>query len=187
MPKCFHKCLVLLFQSMAKHGFTPPTWLTSHTTLINKTGDPHLLDNYRPIALASVVYKLWTGIITDVAIDFVEHHKILHPSQEGFRRRRSSARAVAHLRLALEDAHESKRSIILAYIDFKGAYPSVSHTQLARVLDLLGLPPDFVKVVQNHSSIHLLHHTAWMYRLGRNPQGYEGGPPAGGPPLTSPI
>ena len=25
----------------------------------------------------------------------------------------------------------------------------MSHTQLARVLDLLGLPPDFVKVVQN--------------------------------------
>ena len=149
MPKCFHKCLILLFQSMAKHGFTPPTWLTSHTTLIYKKGVPHLLDNYRPIALASVVYKLWTGIITDVAIDFVEHIKILHPSQEGFRRRRSSARAVAHLRLALEDAHESKRSIILTYIDFKGAYPSVSHTQLARVLDLLGLPPDFVKVVQN--------------------------------------
>ena len=187
MPKCFHKCLVLLFQSMAKHGFIPPTWLTSHTTLIYKKGDPHLLDNYRPIALASVVYKLWTGIITDVAIDFVEHHKIMHPSQEGFRRRRSSARAVAHLRLALEDAHESKRSIILTYIDFKGAHPSVSHTQLARVLDLLGLPPDLVKVVQTtkpvQGGIHLLHHPAWMYRLGRNPQGYA----AGGPPLTSTI
>ena len=75
MPNCFHKCLMLLFKCMAKQGFTPPTWLTSHTTLIYKKGDPHLMDNYRPIALASVVYKLWTGIVTDIAIDFIEYHK----------------------------------------------------------------------------------------------------------------
>ena len=71
MPDPFHAALTLLFQYMALEGYTPPEWTTSRTCLIYKKGDPTLLDNYRPIALAVTIYKLWTSIVTDIASNFV--------------------------------------------------------------------------------------------------------------------
>ena len=57
MPDSFHNALILLYQCMARDGYTPPQWMTSHTCLIYKKSDPSVLDNYRPIALATVIYK----------------------------------------------------------------------------------------------------------------------------------
>jgi len=58
MPPEFHETLHLLFHALAETGIIPPTWLQSHTTLLYIKGDPTLLDNYRPITLANVIYKL---------------------------------------------------------------------------------------------------------------------------------
>ena len=82
------------------------------------------MDNYRPITLASAIYKLWTTCIVILATDYIESRKILSPKQEGFRAAKSCARAVTHLSLSVEDAHTSKKNIVLCYLDFKGAFPS---------------------------------------------------------------
>ena len=58
-------------------------------------------------------------------------------------------RAILHLSLAIEAAHNTNRDIFVCYLDFKSAYPSVNHTQLIRVLHFLGLPEDFIQVVTN--------------------------------------
>jgi hypothetical protein len=149
MPQAFHDVLLLLFQALAETGITPPTWLQSHTILLYKKGDPTLLDNYRPITLANAIYKLWTTCIVILATDYIESRKILSPEQEGFRADRSCARAVTHLSLCVEDAHTSKKDIVLCYLDFKGAFPSTDHTQLVRTLEFLGLPRDFTTLVSN--------------------------------------
>ena len=49
----------------------------------------------------------------------------------------------------MEDAHSHKKDIFLCYLDFKGAFPSTDHTQLVRVLEFLGLPADFTRLVSN--------------------------------------
>jgi hypothetical protein len=40
----------------------------------------------------------------------------------------------------MEGAHSHKKDVVLCYLDYKGAFPSTDHSQLVRVLDLLGLP-----------------------------------------------
>ena len=149
LPESFHDALFWLFRLMTATGFTPPDWIHSHTVLIYKKGDPACLDNYRPIALASTLYKLWTGFVTSIATRYIEERQIIHRDQEGFRPGHSCARAVMHLQLTLEAAHQSGNDILLAYLDFKGAYPSVNHTQLRRTLEALGLPDDFTNLVGN--------------------------------------
>jgi hypothetical protein len=79
MPPIFHTTLTLLFQCMAKEGYTPESWMTSQTCLIHKKADPTILDNYRPIALAPTIYKLWTSIITDIASNFAENTQNSQP------------------------------------------------------------------------------------------------------------
>jgi len=107
------------------------------------------LDNYRPIDLANALYKLWTNCIVILATDYIESRKILSPEQEGFRAKRSCDRAITHLGLCVEDARSHKKDTVLCYLDFKGAFPSTEHKQLVRVLEFLGLPSDFIKLVSN--------------------------------------
>ncbi len=83
--------------------------MNNQTVLIHKKADPTILDNYRPIALAPVIYKLWMSIITDIASNFAEKHKILSPTAEGFRKVRSTTRATLLVQLILEHAHESNK------------------------------------------------------------------------------
>ena len=149
MPTQFHDALFRLFQLLAETGFTPREWVRSHTVLLCKKGDPTDLDNYRPITLASTIYKLWTGFITTIATRYVEERQIIHQDQEGFRPGHSCSRAVAHLLMLLENSRHQGTDVILGYLDFKGAYPSVDHTQLTRTLQAIGLPEDFVNLIDN--------------------------------------
>jgi hypothetical protein len=49
----------------------------------------------------------------------------------------------------VEDAHTSKKDIVLCYMDFKGAFSSTDYKQLVRTLEYLGLPNDFTVLVSN--------------------------------------
>ena len=49
----------------------------------------------------------------------------------------------------MEDAHSQKKGIVICYLDFKGAFPSTSYKQLVRVLEFLGLPTDFTRLISN--------------------------------------
>jgi len=51
--------------------------------------------------------------------------------------------------MCVEDAHTSKKDIVLCYLDFKGAFPFTDHKQLVRTLEFLGLPSDFTLLISN--------------------------------------
>ena len=166
MPSEFHNALFLIFTLLARVKTTPTTWLQSKTVLIYKKGDPHIMDNYRPIALANHLYKIWTAIIAQILTEFAECNNILSDSQEGYRKGRSTNRAVAHLQLLLEDAHTYQKNIYVTYIDFKGAYPSVDHTQLRQVIKDLGVPQDVCELIK---SLHEGAHTTFLTPHGPTP------------------
>ena len=84
-----------------------------------------------------------------LSTDYIESRNILSPEQEGFRTERSCDRAITHLGLCVEDAHSHKKKIVLCFLDFKGAYPSIDHKQLVRVLEFMGIPSDFTRLVSN--------------------------------------
>ena len=73
----------------------------------------------------------------------------MSPEQEGFRAKRSCGRAITHLGLCVEGAHSHKKNIVLCYLDFKGAFPSKDNKQMVRVLEFLGLPSDFNRLVSS--------------------------------------
>ena len=75
-----HKMLVLIWLT----GHTPHNWKESKTVLLYKKGDPLDLSNFRPIALANTLYKLWTGVLTQVLSLYAEHFNLLSDCQEGF-------------------------------------------------------------------------------------------------------
>ena len=44
-------------------GTTSQGWEESTTILLHKKGSELDLNNYRPIALANTLYKVWTGVV----------------------------------------------------------------------------------------------------------------------------
>jgi hypothetical protein len=116
--------------------------------LLYKQNDPLDLTNYRPIALAFALYKLWTSCLNILASDFiVEAHKVLSPEEEGFISQRSCLRAITHLGICIEDAHTHDKDVLFAYLDFISAFPSGDHIQLTRILHFLEIPEDFIIIV----------------------------------------
>jgi len=132
-----------LWESQPPHGIKAKI-------LSYKKEDPTRLDNYRPFTLANALYKLRTTCIVTLATDYIEAREILSPEQEGFRAGRSCSRAMTHPSLCVEDAHSHKsKDIVMCFLDFKGAFPSTDNRQMVRVLDFLGLPQDFTRLVSN--------------------------------------
>ncbi|KAK6736940.1 hypothetical protein RB195_019561 [Necator americanus] len=52
-----------LFTRYLSECKVPKQWKTSKTMLLYKKGDPYDIDNYRPICLLSVIYKLFARVI----------------------------------------------------------------------------------------------------------------------------
>ncbi len=65
LPEKVHQAIHKLFILTWMTGTTPKAWKESQTVLLHKTGSERDLGNWRPIALANTLYKLWTGVIAE--------------------------------------------------------------------------------------------------------------------------
>ena len=149
MPQRFHKLLFLFFTHYYKQKQIPTSWKTSLTVLLYKKGDPSQLTNYRPIALANTIYKLYTSTLTSILSTYGEKYQILHESQEGFRAERRTSRQLQLLIAALEDARFTNQDIYILYINFKNAFGSIDHTRLLAIIKDLGYPSDAMHLIGN--------------------------------------
>ena len=149
MPTSFHHILFLYFTHCYKLKQIPASWKISLTILLYKKGDPSLLSNHRPIALANTIYKLSTSTLTLILSAYGERHQILHDSQKGFRVERCISKQLQLLIATLEDAQFTNQDIYLLYIDFKNAFGSIDHARLLAIMKDLGYPEDAVKLLGN--------------------------------------
>ena len=147
-PQC-HDLIFLFFRHCYKQREIPTHWKHSKTILLHKKDDPTQLSNYRPIALANTIYKLYTSTLTTLLTSYGEQHRLLHFSQEGFRPQRNTSRQIQMLIASLEDARLTNKDIYITYIDFKNAFGSIDHARLLATMEDLGYPTDAVEIVGN--------------------------------------
>jgi hypothetical protein len=75
LPPKFHTVLYLFFLHYYKITQIPSSWKTSLTILFYKKGNPTHLSNYRPIALANTIYKLFISTLTTILIAYGKNIK----------------------------------------------------------------------------------------------------------------
>ena len=138
-----------MFVCMWLTGHTPNAWKESHTVFLYKKGDPCDPANYRPIGLASTVYKLWTAFLTSVMYGYATQNAILNDSQYGFTLGRSTHLQLFNVLNALEDAQLCKRDIYMLYIDFSSAFDMVDHDKLLQLMWDMGFPWHAVQAVRD--------------------------------------
>jgi hypothetical protein len=149
MPTTFHNLLFLFFNHYYKQQQIPASWKTSFTIFLYKKGNPTILSNHRPIALANTIYKNFTSTLTTILSTYGECYQILHDSQEGFSVECSTSRQLQLILASLEDAKFMNQDIFLFYINFLNAFGSIDHAKLLAIMTDLGYPIDAVNLIGN--------------------------------------
>ena len=131
-------------------GAPIPVWFPiGRTILIPKALDTTLPKNFRPITCLNVMYKLWTGCVTELLLNHCAANNILHPAQKGCAR--GQLGCTDHLLLNSRLWHQVKsknRSLCIAWLDYKKTYDSVPHNWILYCLRLFQFHPTVVQCVE---------------------------------------
>jgi endonuclease/exonuclease/phosphatase family metal-dependent hydrolase len=134
--------LNLLWDAESLRGtLLPSQWRTGLTHfLAKKVADPtllHLPQNYRPITIAPITYKILEAILQVRLASWFDAH--LHPMQGGFRPRRACQQQLAQIVIAKEWAESANKSLVAVGLDIAKAFDSMSHSIAVRKLLSAGL------------------------------------------------
>ena len=109
-----------LFNIILNTGIYPSIWCEGIITPIFKNGDKSDPGNYRGICVSSCLGKLFSSILNERLLKFVESNNLLHPSQIGFLRHNRTADHIFTLRSLVEKySHLHKQKIYACFVDFK--------------------------------------------------------------------
>lgn len=140
--------LVALFNDCLDSGRLPVELVTGRTTLMFKKGNTLDLDNFRPITLLPVIYKLFTMIILKRLERTLEDSQ--DAEQTGFRPGYGTTDNIFCLSMLLERARDypHKHKLYIAFVDYKKAFDTVEHSAVWRALIRRGAPQDLVHLLQ---------------------------------------
>ena len=134
-----------LFVAVWISGHVPNDWRDAIFIPIPNKGDLSVCDNYRGIALLSIVGKLFAKIILarlDHCLDCQ-----LTESQCGFRQGRSCNDMIFVARQILEKGREHQTPTFFTFVDLKKAYDSVNRALCWSVLEKIGVPSNVVGLI----------------------------------------
>lgn len=120
-----------LFNKILTQEKVPNEWGNLSTFMLFKKGDSTDPDNYRPITLVNCLAKIFTQILSELLISWAEGLNLIPESQVGFRKGRSCVDNLFNLMSILQIHLNNPGAVVYAaFIDFKGAFPSISHQLL---------------------------------------------------------
>lgn len=131
-----------------------PSDLTDpNIAILFKKGDRSHCGNYRGISLLSVVGKLLSDILLQRLKRIAD--KMYPQSQSGYRDGRSTIDGIFTLRQLMEKAREQRRNMYIVFVDFTKAFDTVNRSLLFQILEKLGCPPKFVRVIKKlYTNVH---------------------------------
>ena len=136
-------------------GTRPETWTSGVVTMIPKTKAMQTPDSLRPIALKTTRQKWLTNILMIQLEDVLLHCIPSH--QTGFLRHRSILQHVYGSRALWDGLREGAA----LSVDFKNAFPTMSHEMVAAALGLMCIPFLYIRLI-----LHLLR-APYVYSVGK--------------------
>jgi hypothetical protein len=137
--------LLSLYNQIITPGTSPPAiWKQSIVMVLHKSGGTELPQNYRPITIIPLLYKLFAKLL---------HHRLYHildkrQCQAGFRKGMSTSHHLSAITFVQEKAYEWQQNIWFAAIDFKKAFDMIEHDSLWDALMKQGVPNVYVELLQ---------------------------------------
>ena len=127
----------------------PDDWRTARVATLYKKGDPALCDNYRPISLLAVGYKLFAAMLLR-RLKRAGAEQRVWSTQCGFKSSTGTVDALFMARRILEGAWAEKGgSAVLLALDWAKAFDSIRPDALLTALRRFGVPEPFSHMVQD--------------------------------------
>ncbi|EYC11218.1 hypothetical protein Y032_0051g2083 [Ancylostoma ceylanicum] len=127
-----HKLLAEHFTSYLEAGVIPKQWKCSRTVLIFKKGDKEEIENYRPIALLSIPYKVFTAIILNRLEGMLDAYQ--PTEQAGFRKGFCCMDHIHTIIQLIERCREYTMPLILTFVDYRKAFDSADTNAVLNAL-----------------------------------------------------
>eukprot|EP00973_Karenia_brevis_P032316 4453566-Karenia_brevis.AAC.1 len=116
-------------------------------TVLHKKGDTKILDNYRPISLLRIFYKLFTRVVYSRIRGTLEAAQCC--DQAGFRSGYCCEDHLQTIVLIVEAYAEYNSALWACAIDYKKAFDSIEHNALWKALSAQGVDPRYVRVLMS--------------------------------------
>ncbi|EYC18843.1 hypothetical protein Y032_0026g1397 [Ancylostoma ceylanicum] len=136
-----------LFNECLEREHLPASLADSVISLLFKKGDPLDIGNFRPIALLSTVYKLFSSILAHRMLNCLEVNQPVE--QAGFRRKYSTVDHIHVINQLIEKSHEYKFPLYMAFVDFSKAFDSVEYDAIWKSLMCQGVHPKIIRLLSN--------------------------------------
>ncbi|KAE9414939.1 hypothetical protein Angca_008578, partial [Angiostrongylus cantonensis] len=109
-------------------------------------GDLHDVDDYRPICLLSVAYKLFTRVILNTIDRTLDERQ---PCEQAvFRKGFSTMDHIHMLTRLIEVPREYKRPLCLTFIDLEKVFDSIEIEAVMEALGSQEVPPQYAKIIR---------------------------------------
>ena len=142
-----HSKLAHLFNQCLSKREVPEAWCNAIVVLLHKKGDKTNLGNYRPISLLSVVYKLFSKVLTKRLESILDENQ--PREQAGFRSGYSTMDHLHTINQLIEKTSEFNKSLCLAFVDYEKAFDSVETMAIINSLQEQGINKTYIKLLEN--------------------------------------
>ncbi len=146
-PPEVYEALAKIYNAIMKNKISPERWRKGTLFMLHKGGSAADCNNYRPIALLNVQYKIFTKILYNRMLKVLEEENAITNAQGGWRKDRTTWQKINTLIAAIKDANNERKQIHITYVDLKKAYDSTDHNTLINTLSEYGFDENLTQVI----------------------------------------
>ena len=144
--------LTFLYNMSISKGVFPSDWKKAKVTPIFKTGDPTLVNNYRPVSVLCVLSKILEKHVHNTFYDYLSKNQLLSGCQFGFRPHHSTDTALLSIvDKWLQNIDEGFLTGAV-FIDLRKAFDTVNHSVLLHKLKAYDVSPLSLKFFLSYLS-----------------------------------
>ncbi|CAF1497459.1 unnamed protein product [Didymodactylos carnosus] len=136
--------ITYLFNESLKQELFPQKWKTGYVTAIFKSGNPHEVNNYRPITLLPIISKVFERLIYRKVYGYLTKYQLLSANQSGFRHGDSTVNQLIAIVHEILLAFDKSERVLSVFFDFQKAFDTVWHKGLLTKLKAKGIPQSLV-------------------------------------------
>jgi len=131
--------LTYIFNLSLSKGIFPQDHKVAKVTTLFKSGTRDQVENYRLISVLPIVAKMFEKEVHSQLYKYLTDNNLLHPSQYGFRRKRSTQTALIKVIDNWLSNIDNGQVTAVVFLDLAKAFDTVKYNILERKLPTLGV------------------------------------------------
>ena len=150
-PDYLKHAILVLFNRILSSGIFPSSWRVNTLSPLHKKGDANICGNYRGIAIASNLAKLFLSILHKRLQTLINLNALIPVEQIGFKKGARTADYILTLTTLISKYLHSNpsRRLFATFVDFKSAYDTVWRKALLYKLNSMSIKGNFLKLLDS--------------------------------------